>query len=313
MIPVFMLSGMSESEDRTEKIADSNGWKELFYRNDILTEDRSFDPLGAILTERIFDTSLLPVETRNYIRVDGRIIRVDAVDAFGSPSGSMTYRYDRNGRLLGINSEGVLGAGTAGMIASMSAPQGAWVSNNGLGMENGDSAGPKTTVLGYDGSGRATIVQTMQNGKTIYVEKRVFDEDGFLVSVQIEDSISGLSTIKSYDSKGRVSRSTDSPIKGQQTKTEYRYDDSGRLAEKLSFRGGHRSSTVFFYSDDGSVLREETSRDGEILLSIANIENGRIEELYENGNVFVKATYIGGRKVKDEFYLDGVPIRTREY
>jgi hypothetical protein len=29
--------------------------------------------------------------------------------------------------------------------------------------------------------------------------------------------------------------------------------------------------------------------------------------------VFVKATYIGNRKVKDEFYIDGVTIRTRDY
>ena len=313
IIPLLMISGISEGEDRTEKIADSKGWKELVYRNNVLAEDRSFDVQGAILTERFFNTSLIPIETRNYIRVGGRITRVDAVDEFGSPSGSMTYRYDRNGRLLGINSEGAFGAGTAGMIASLSVPQGTWVSNSGHGSETGDSASMKTTVLGYDESGRATIVQTMQNGKAISIEKRVLDEDGLIVSVQIEDSISGLSTSKLYDSKGRVSRRTDTSIKGQPTRTEYRYDDSGRLAEELSFRGGHRASTVFSYSEDGSVVREETSRDSVVLLSITYIENGRIEELYENGIVFVKATYIGGRKVKDEFYLDGVPIRAREY
>ena len=125
-----MMSGILEGEDRIEKIADSKGWKELLYRENVLVEDRSFDAQGALLTERIFDATLLPIETRNYIRVDGRLIRVEAVDAFESPSGSMTYRYDKNGRLLGINSDGVFGAGTAGMIASMSSPQGAWVSSS---------------------------------------------------------------------------------------------------------------------------------------------------------------------------------------
>ena len=50
-----------------------------------------------------------------------------------------------------------------------------------------------------------------------------------------------------------------------------------------------------------------------MLLAVTYIENGRVEELYEDGALFVKATYIGGRKIKDEFFADGVLVRTRDY
>jgi antitoxin component YwqK of YwqJK toxin-antitoxin module len=317
VFPILALAvaGMAAGEDRTERIADANGARELVYRGDILAEDRSFDARGAILEERIFDSSSLPKETRTYIREGGRIEKVEATDASGSPSGSMTYRYDRNGRLLGVSSEGSFGAGSAGMIASHGAPQGAWVSRPGGGQGSAAKANADvtTTVLEYDDSGRVSIVQTMHDGEAVSVEKRIYGEGGILASVRIEDTISGISSESLYDANGRISTRTDTPAKGPQVKSEYRYDDSGRLVEELSFRGRHRSSRIIEYAEDGSIAREETSKDGEKLLSVSYIANGRTEELYENGSVFVKATYIGNRKVKDEFYIDGVTIRTRDY
>jgi YD repeat-containing protein len=312
-ILALALSGVASGEDRTERIADSGAARELVYRDDILAEERSYDAQGAILEERIFDSSSLPVETRTYIREGGRIVKVEATDASGSPSGSMTYRYDRNGRLLGISSEGSYGAGSAGVISSHGAPQGTWVSSLGGGQGEGGGGNARTTVFEYDDLGRVSVAQTMRDGNTLSTEKRIYGEGGVLASIRIEDAVTGLSSELLYDPKGRISKRTDTPVKGPQIKIEYRYDDSGRLVEEISFRGKHRSSRTIEYAEDGSIAREETRRDGEILLAIVHIENGRVEELYENGSVFVKATYIGGRKVKDEFFSDGASIRTRDY
>jgi hypothetical protein len=308
-------AALASGEDRTETIADLKGSKELVYHDDVLAEERSFDASGSILQERLFDSSSLPVETRSYIREGGRIVRVEATDAMGSPSGSMSYRYDRNGRLLGVSSEGSLGMGTAGMIAAWGLPQGSWITRPGGGARAAAAAAAsaKTTVLGYDDSGRATVVQTMLDGAALSIETRSYGDGGILSSSRIEDKVSGLSSDLQYDGEGRLATRTDTPTKGQVLKTEYRYGDSGLLAEELARQGGHRSSKAYEYGEDGKVSREETSRDGELLLAVDYIENGRVEELYEDGSVFVKATYVGGRKVKDEFYLDGVPFRTREY
>jgi len=314
-ILAFALAAMAVGEDRTEVIADSKGARELEYRGDILEEERSYDARGAILEERIFDSSSLPVETRTYIREEGRIARIEATDASGNPSGSMTYRYDRDGRLLGVSSGGSFGNGSAGMISSDGAPQGAWVSRPGGGQGRGSGAAvdAASTVLEYDDSGRVSTVQTMHDGKAVSLEKRTYGEDGTLSSVRAEDTVSGIVSESLYDAKGRISKRSDTPTKGSQAKIEYHYDQAGRLAEELTSRGRHRSSRIIDYAEDGSVAREETSVDGVILLTVVYTEDGRVEELYENGSVFVKATYIGDRKVKDEFCQNGVTIRTRDY
>ena len=67
------------------------------------------------------------------------------------------------------------------------------------------------------------------------------------------------------------------------------------------------------YSESGTLTRKETLRDGSLVLSVDYTKNGRVEELYDDGQLFVKATYVGGLKVKDEFYSNGVVTRTREY
>ena len=315
MIFVFLLvaAGIAVGDDRTERIADSNGAKELVYQDDVLVEARFYDARGAIQQERVYGDSSLPIETRTYIRAGGRIVRIESTDAAGNPTGATVYRYDRNGRLLGVSSEGTFGTGTAGMIVAGGTPQGSWVSSQNGAPGNRESYVAETTVLGYDESGRVIIVQSMHNGEAISIEKRVYGEGNVLASVRIENTVSGLFSEMVYDMKGRLAKRTDKPAKGLQVKTDFQYDDAGRLVEELSARGGHRSARILNYDEGGVVVREETSRDGELLLVLVHIENGRVEELYEDGSVFVRATYIGGRKVKDDFYLDGEIVRTREY
>jgi antitoxin component YwqK of YwqJK toxin-antitoxin module len=288
-------------EERTERMADPKGARELVYRDEVLAEERSYDPRGALREERFFDASSLPTRTRSYIRDGGRLARVELEDATGIVVGSMEYRYDRDGRLLGVDAAGELGAGSAGMISAGAVPQGSWVS------------GSMTTVLGYDESGHAAIVQTMKDGAVLSLERRIYAEGGSLASSAVEDRVSGLSSEFRYDGEGRVAIRTDTPAKGPMSRTEYLYNDSGRLAEETTARGGHRSSKSSSYSEDGKLVREETRRDGELLLAVDYSENGRVEELYDGGVIFVRASYSGGRKVKDEFFAAGKLLRTREY
>ena len=306
-ILVLLVASLAWGEDRIEKIADSKGYKELIYRGDALAEQRSFDLQGAILEETTMDSSALPLETRSYIREKGRIVRVEARDGAGNSTGAMSYRYDRYGRLLGVDAQGSLGLGSAGMITSRALPQGAWVSGSS------SSAKPLTRVLAYDLAGRPTSLQTLLDGSPVTIENRSYGVAGLLSAVHSEDRVKGLSSDFSYDDKARVSLRTDTPAKGPKTKTEYSYDDSGRLSVERSFGQGHPLSKTYAYAEDNSLARVETRRDGLLLLVVVFIENGRQEELYEEGNIFVRATYKGGRKTKDEFFADGVSARTRTY
>ena len=298
-ILLLLVGGAARGEDRVEHIAD--GSKDLVYSDTVLTEEISYYADGALKKETFFDSSSLPVRTRSYIREGGRLERVEYADAAGKVVGTQSYRYDRDGRLLGVDSDGDLGTISVGMISSGAVPQASWI------------AGKTTTVLGYDESGRVTVVQTMKDGAAVSVERRSYGDKGQLYSVQTEDKASGLVAETLYDEDGRMSSKTLTPTKGPPAKTRYRYDGAGRLVEETTRQGEYRSEEKMMYSESGTLTRKETLRDGSLVLSVDYTKNGRVEELYDDGQLFVKATYVGGLKVKDEFYSNGVVTRTREY
>ena len=299
MIALAILCG---AEDRIETIKAAKGSKELVYRNDSLAEDRSFDSSGGLIEERSFGADSLPLLTSKYFREGGRLLKVESSDASGTVTGTRFYHYDNDGRLLMVATEGSFGAGAAGMVSAGGTPQGSWT-----------EAGSTVSVLGYDESGRAVVIQTVKEGKTVSIERRIYGETGSLSSIAIEDKASGSSSELLYDAKGRQSQRRQIPAKGAEMKTQYRYDESGRLSEEYTRAGIHTTSVRRTYAESGSLARIETRRDGELLLAIEYIENGRTEELYENGILFVKATYFGGRKIQDEFYSDGAIVRSRDY
>ncbi len=309
-IPLFIFvllsAGMASGEDRIERFVDQKNAsgkvaKELVFRNDELMEERIYDTEGALAEEDFFGSSSLPFQMRKYIRAAGRLDRVEYEDAVGMITGSLSYRYDRDGRLLGVDSDGDLGTTSTGMISTGAIPQASWVS------------GTSSIVLGYDDAGRASIIELMKDGAAVSIERRSYGAKGLPSLVHTEEKNSGKITDLAYDQDGRLTLRTVTPAKGPQAKTEYRYDDSGRLVEELTRRGGGRIPRTLAYSASGSISREETRRDGVLLLIVEYIENGRVEQLYDKGILFVKATYIGGRKIKDEFYIDGSLARTREY
>jgi YD repeat-containing protein len=297
----FCASAGVFSEERVEQIGGAKGSKELVYRDEALIEERSYDLKGALISEKTYGADALPTETKAYIRVEGRLTRVEARDSSGVVIGSINYHYDRNGRLLELSADGSLGSGSAGMISSEDGPQGSWVK------------GSLTTILAYDEEGRAVVIQKTKDGEALTVEKRKYGDKGILASTAIQDASSGSSTELLYDDKGRQSQRKDIFKDKPEIKTAYRYDEKGHLVEEERNEGSHRNLISRFYADDDSLERMETRQDGQLVLSVTYIENGRIEELYDEGLLFVRATFAGGRKVKDEFFDEGVPLRSREY
>jgi len=290
---------------REELPLPGGGLRELSYRGRDLVEERLVDRSGALIEESLFEAgSALPYEKRAYLRSGtGRLLRVEARDAAGALLGSLDYRYDRDGRLLGVAASGSLGEESAGMLSASGAPQGAWTSGPGT-----------TTAIAYDDGGRQIARKTLRDGKATYVERRAYGEGELPIRVEAEDLVSGELTIVDYDEKGR-SRSKLVTVAGRETsRSEYSYDAQGRLAEEaIRYPSGGIAARRLSYLDDGGLEREETRRDGVIVGAIEYIEGGRIEELYRGGRLFVKATYLAGRKVKDEFFADGAPIRGKEY
>jgi YD repeat-containing protein len=290
------------AEDRTERIDGSKGWKELDYRGDSLVEERTFEATGALLAERSFSPEALAIVTKRYVREGGRLVKVEASDASGNTIGTMNYHYDREGRLLQASSDGIFGAESVGMISSEGSPQGSWIES--------ESA---TKVYAYDDAGRAVLLQSLKDGKVARIERRAYGNEGILSSVTIDDKLAENSWTSSYDTTGRESERKAVDAKGEEVLTRFSYDASGRLIEELKIAGGHELAIRRSYSVDGALIRAETRRDKSLVLAVEYAGESRTEELYEDGELFVKATYRGGRKVKDEFFTDGKLKRSRDY
>ena len=96
---------------------------------------------------------------------------------------------------------------------------------------------------------------------------------------------SGISSELLYDANGRISTQDGYSAKGPQARSEYRYDESGRLVEETLLRGGHRLLEVMAYAEDGSIKRGGDQQGRESSYWPSRIStNGRVEELYENGS-----------------------------
>jgi hypothetical protein len=287
------------------------GARELVYRRGALAEERVTDSLGALLEETLYGAppsadaaASAPAETRKYLRSKtGRLERVESRNPDGALVGSLDYRYDRAGRLLGVASTGSFGPGGAGMLSAGGPPQGSWI-----------AAGASTTAASYDERGRPLVLTTMLDGKAVLVERRSYGEGPSPVRIETEDLASGALASIDGDESGRPLLRKDS-IRGKETsRTAYRYDAEGRLVEEASREAaGSVLTRSLSYGKDGELGREETRKDGMLMSAVEYVEGGRVEELYRGGELFVKATYAAGRKIRDEFFSGGESVRRKDY
>jgi hypothetical protein len=292
----------AEAERRVTR-EEARGLWEIVYRDGAAVEERLTSPEGFLL-EELFRGPEGDSQTIVYIRSSGRLIRAEARDASGAIVGVIDYRYDRNGRLLGVSATGSLGPDSAGILSAGGAPSGSWT-----------SSASGTSVVTYDARGRPLENRAAKEGAVTISEKRSYSEGTVPgpSSKEVGDKASGNYSSEQYDGQGRQTLKLEYSGGSLIARTEYAYDDRGLLTLERRSRAGSVSERRLAYDQSGTLTREETKKDG-VLESVA-VRTGdeRTEEIYEGGVIFVRATFKGGRKVKDEFFVDGLPSRTKEY
>jgi hypothetical protein len=282
--------------------APSRGRIETEERGGIPISRRSYDEGGALLEESFFALDGKVRERRRYLRIGGRLARVEALDAEGKLLGTIDYRYDGSGRLVGISPTGSLGSGSVGMIASGPSPSGTWA-----------SFGTSVTVQRLDERGRPLRIETLSKGKTMARRSYEYGEGGLPARLEEEDLAAGLSILSDFDLQGRILLKVER-LKGvERSRSEYRYDAAGRLLEERSRKRAALVLRSLAYDEGGALAREETRTDGIITGAIEYRGELKIIERYHEGLLFVRTSYASGRKVKDEFFEDGTAIRAKEY
>jgi len=272
--------------------------REAVEEEGLLLEESTFDADGRPLLVRLFLPDGL-VEETSYEYTDGRLLSRKTTRG-GEIVETTNYIYSPDGRLVSAKaSSGVFyGSGkTAGGVSSM------WRKGpDGLELRGYDATGRLATIQLYDGSslkssetrswagerlersllvtsdGTGTLTEYAVSGAAAgNIIAITVDRDGLLVSSQKN----------SYDDSGRLQR-VETETRDKRTITEYAYDDQGILAVEKRFLD----------LDQTLVIRYESKTD-------------KIEETYLKNVLLARVSYRDGRRVKEELFKDGIPVRTR--
>jgi antitoxin component YwqK of YwqJK toxin-antitoxin module len=124
----------------------------------------------------------------------------------------------------------------------------------------------------------------------------------------------GKQTERSYDEKGLLAAEVTTAAGKVLDTIAYVRNDKGWMTTKT--RRGPLGLEVWRYSldDSGKVMREAYSVGGSLArMTVYGEGKLRTEELYKEGEVFLKIFYDGDTRLREEVFVDGVIVQERRY
>ena len=292
---------VASAQERVERRGDPRGSRELIYRDGVLVEELLYGFDSALLEDSFFSSGKLE-ERLTYQRTEGSLTRVEARDGRGALTGTLRYAYDPSGNLLNVIGDGSFGSAAAGVLGTDVPPMAAWT-----------SAGDQVRAVRYDGEGRPIFTATTKGSAVVETRSDSYGSGPLPTRSVLSETSSGQTRTTDYDEEGRARLLVVSKDSNELSRTEYRYDDSGRLVEERTRTGLDLSSRLLVYDAAGALAREEYRDNGVVNKVVLQPGLDRVEELYDDGVMFVRVSFSGGRPVKEEFFADGVLAWTREY
>jgi hypothetical protein len=170
----------------------------------------------------------------------------------------------------------------------------------------------------FDPEGRLIVWERWSQGELIERERFEYRGDGgALVSSRLERLQLQRTIRRSYDEQGRLIRSVVEQEGEEIEQTFHLRDEKGRIVEttKRSSRG--LEHWLFDYGPEDTLRREEYRIRGALeritTYTTDSGESSRIEELYREGQIFMRIYFGAEEKVKEEFLRDGEVIRERRF
>lgn len=170
----------------------------------------------------------------------------------------------------------------------------------------------------YDLEGRLIVRERWSQGELIERERFEYHGDGdTLVRSQLEQLKLQRTIRRSYDEQGRLIGSVVEQEGEEIEQTFHLRDERGAIVEttKRSARG--LEHWLFDYGPEDTLKREEYRIRGALKrITTYSSDNGassRIEELYREGQIFMRIYFEAEEKVKEEFLRDGKVIRERRF
>jgi hypothetical protein len=270
----------------------------------VLAEDRSFDRAGRPTAERFYLEGRL--ERRVEYRYGPRGLEAaDTYDAQGVFLSRERYELGPRGELRRVTREA-----PGDPLQSL-----ALTGTGGRRFEDRLASGGYELVERYDTRGRLDSSQVLRDGKPGEILRNAYDESlEHPRSTERFDSASSTRTVTRFDAEGRmVERVT---FQGQKRLEEwsYSYDSRGNRIQAICRGGQGTEAWSYSYDSSDRLVREESRIRGELVKITRYQEDGsRIEELYREGSTFLRVTYAGGRKIREEVLSAGQVVRVREF
>jgi YD repeat-containing protein len=263
---------------------------------------RLYDADGTLAVEESYRGGALAERTA-FSWAAGRLVQARTTGADGAHLRTDAYLYRRDGSLREVRRTAT--AGTADGLRL------AW-GTTGLAQER-NTAGEGLFITRYDSQGRVTGRERRQGATLVSREDFVFRAGSDALESSVEALPGeGRTVRRQYDEAGRLVLETTQGPKDALERTQYTRDAEGRLTAKRRQGPSGLEEWRYLYDADGRLSGERYWRRGALEKVTTWLEGSRrIEELYAQGEAFLRVTWESGRRVREEVLEDGRVVRER--
>lgn len=165
----------------------------------------------------------------------------------------------------------------------------------------------------YDVLHRKVASETRKAGVLAVRQTTVYRGDSSIPESSLEEwPVEKKSVERSCDEEGRIVRETVSIGEKTVEENDFRWDGDGRKAGRRRRSDAGIEEWAWIYGPDGSVEREEyLLRGRKEKVTVYGQAGERMEELYRDGELFLKVWYVDDQRVKEEVYEKGTLLRER--
>ena len=269
-----------------------------------LAARRVYDASGSLTQEEEYAGGLLSKKML-YTHARGRVTRKRVLGADGKVVSSEVYLYAVSGGLREVRRS--VAAEATAVSTVVDGPAGL--------SEERSSMGGALFVERFGVEGRMVNRERRVDGQTVSVEDFTYDPaSGTLASSQESRPAEKKVIERRYDDAGRLSQET-TTVKGVVAESDtYERDAKGREISKLRRSSVGLEAWKKSYTDSGDLSREEYYKRGILVKAIVHGEGKlRTEELYKDGDLFLKVFLDGEARLREEVWSNGSMQRERSY
>jgi antitoxin component YwqK of YwqJK toxin-antitoxin module len=271
----------------------------------VLAARSVYDASGSLLQEEEYTAGALSKKTL-FTYANGRLslTRVLAgVD--GRQVSAEVYLYAANGGLREVRRTAPPGETTVSSSIR---------GNSGLSEQRSSMEG-SLFIERYDTDGKLINRERRADGVPVSIEDFAYDPGTRTLVSSVERLPAENGRIeRRYDEAGRLSQETSSVKGATREIVAYGHDEKGNVISKTRRGPEGLEAWKYSYSASGDLSREEYFLRGvRVKITIHGEGKLRTEELYREGELFLKVFYDGDTRLREDVYSDGSLQRERNY